>query len=290
MALRLLVTGASGFLGRTLCRQAATSWEVSLGYHDHEPDTRFGVAYRFDVSDRAAVARVFAAARPDAVIHAAVTSREEKLDQVVVHGSEAVARTAAERGVLLVHVSSDMVFDGERAPYDEDWPPSPITPYGRAKAEAEARVARAHPGAVIARTSLLYSLRPPDPRLARVLEDLEAGRPVTFFTDERRCPAEVGDVAAALLGAARRVSTLPPVLHLCGPETLSRWDFGVGCLEVLGVPSSAVRSQTVAESGMRRPRDLTLVARRTPRDLRSQIRPWAAVAAASFEGERPEDR
>src|SRR5262249_16764153 len=151
--------------------------------------------------------------------------------------------------------------------YDEDAAPSPITPYGRAKAEAERRVAAACPGAVVARLPLLYALDPPDPRGARMAQDLREGRPVTLFTHAPGCPAEVGAVARALLEGARRLvagPALPPVLHLGGPEVLTRWEFGTSFLEALGLSSAAVRALPLAESGLVRPRDLSLVSRRTP--------------------------
>ena len=73
---------------------------------------------------------------------------------------------------------------------------------------------------------------------------------------------------------------LPPVLHLGGPEVLTRWEFGTSFLEAMGLPTSGVRAMALAESGLVRPRDLTLVSRRTPPELTRGLRPFATVAAA----------
>src|SRR5262249_52796679 len=156
-----------------------------------------------NLADDAACRRVVEAARPAVVVHTAIPRDEPDFEPVIVEGSTSLARAAARIGAAFLHISTDMVFDGDRAPYDEDAAPSPVTSYGRAKAEAERRVVEACPGAVIARLPLLYALDPPDPRGARMAADLQAGLPVVLFTDERRCPAEVGDVAQALLEAAR---------------------------------------------------------------------------------------
>jgi hypothetical protein len=61
---------------------------------------------------------------------------------------------------------------------------------------------------------------------------------------------------------------------------LTRWDFGISFLEALGLSTQAVRAQTLAESGLVRPRDLTLVSRRTPPEITRGLRPFSAVAAA----------
>jgi dTDP-4-dehydrorhamnose reductase len=279
----LLVTGGSGFLGRALVGRARSSWRVSFTYASHEPEEEAGVAYRLDLRDPDAVRRVVEAARPAVIVHTAIPRDEAEFESAIVGGSETLARVAVSLGAAMIHVSTDMVFDGDHAPYDEDASTSPITSYGRAKAEAERRVHAACPRAVIARLPLLYALDPPDPRGARMAEDLLAGRPVTLFTDERRCPAEVGDVAQALLEGARRLmagATLPRVLHLGGPEVLTRWEFGTAFLEAIGVSPRDVRALPLAESGLVRPRDLTLVSRRTPPELTRGLRPFAAVAAA----------
>ena len=285
---RLLVTGGSGFLGGRLCAQAARAWEVSYTYRSRPLDPALGSAHALDLRDPEAVARVVHAARPDVVLHAAYSPLESDFEAVIVGGTAAVARAAAAARASLLHVSTDMVFDGERAPYDEDAAPRPVFPYGRAKAAAEAEARRLCPGALVARPSLLYSIRPPDPRFARNLADLAAGRGVVLFHDEWRCPAEVGDVAAALLAVAARMAAerrppaappLPRVLHLPGPERLSRWEFGVAALTALGAPRATLRRGTARELGLVRPRDLALTARRTPPELVRRLRPLAAVLA-----------
>jgi dTDP-4-dehydrorhamnose reductase len=279
----LLVTGGSGFLGGALVARAAPGWVVSFTYASHEPRGAPGVAYRLDLRDADACRRIFQAVHPAVVVHTAIARDEADFDDVIVTGSENVARQADAVGARLVHVSTDMVFDGDHAPYDEEAPTSPVTPYGRAKAEAEKRVREACPGAVIARLPLLYALDPPDPRGAKMARDLEAGEPVTLFTDERRSPAEVGDVAQALLEVAVRLVgnvEVPSLLHLGGPEVLTRWEFGTSYLEALGLSTRGVRAQTLAESGLVRPKDLTLVSRHTPREITRGLRPFSAVAAS----------
>jgi dTDP-4-dehydrorhamnose reductase len=87
---------------------------------------------------------------------------------------------------------------------------------------------------------------------------MRRGERVTLFTDEVRCPIHVDDLAAALLALAARPELSGP-FNLGGRQALNRWDFGLRLLEALGLPrASNVLPGTVAASGLRRPRDLTL--------------------------------
>ena len=274
MSASLLITGGSGFLGGAL---RALAPEAAFTYFAHPPGS--GAAHALDVRDADAVARLIERLRPAAVVHTAYTNDPASMRAVIVDGSRHIAAAAHRYGAALVHVSTDQVFDGEHPPYDETSRPAPVLPYGEAKAEAEYAVRAAHPEAVIARTSILYSLDPPDPRLVRTRSALERGETISLFTDERRCPAHVRDVARALLAIASS-DAMPPIVHLVGPEALVRHDFDVACLRAIGVRLDGVRAGTILASGIRRPRDLTLRASGTPSEITRLIRPlshWIAT-------------
>ncbi len=199
----LHVTGATGFLGSELLLRAPRA-----------------TGDRVEVRDAAAVLALLDRLRPGAVVHTAYRQGGEGAREIVVEGSENVARAARAVGARLVHLSTDVVFDGRKgAPYVEDDPLSPCTDYGRAKAEAEERVAAAHPGALIVRTSLIVG----GPGHAPSKHELAAREPaMTFFVDEIRSPVQVGDLAAALLELARLDAAGP--LHVAGADDLSRAD------------------------------------------------------------------
>ncbi len=240
--MRLHVTGASGYLGSELLRRA--------------PDAS---GERVEVRDAAAVRALFERVRPDVVVHTAYRQGGEDEWAVNVDGSENVARAARAVGARLLHLSTDVVFDGRGgAPYGEDATPRPCTAYGRSKAEAERRVLAAHPQALVVRTSLLVG----GPGAPPSRQELAARDPdAVFFEDELRSPLQVGDLASALLELAEL--DVGGVLHVAGADGVSRAELAelVAGRPVRRVPAPAGR-----------PLDCRLDSSRARALLRTQLR------------------
>jgi dTDP-4-dehydrorhamnose reductase len=244
----LLVTGGSGYLGRELLRRSPGAVGASRGS-----------GLRLDVRDPAAVKAAFAELRPAVVIHTAYDMQ----DRATTYGGAVnVAEAAAAIGARLIHLSTDVVFDGEKgAPYVEEDEPTPVTAYGRDKADAEPAVRQAHPGTLIVRTSLMYGAPEPG-RHERVAADPDA----VFFTDEVRSPVHVGDLAAALLELAGGGRS--GILHVAGADPLSRYDFA----RLLAPHPERVRSATIEGSGLARPRECVLSSALAATLLRTRLR------------------
>jgi dTDP-4-dehydrorhamnose reductase len=238
----LLLIGGSGYLGGELLRRA---------------DAVAPSSSELDIRSEEAVREAFASLRPRAVINTAYR-RDERA--TTCDGALRVARAAAGAGARLVHMSTDLVFDGEKgSPYVEDDAPAPLNAYGRDKADAELGVAAACPGAAIVRTSLIYGGPEPGPQ-----ERLAADPAAAFFTDEIRSPVAVGDLAQALLELAAGEFAGP--LHVAGADALSRHRFA----ELLS--GGPVREATLADSGELRPRDCSLSIERASGLLRTRLR------------------
>lgn len=276
----VLVTGGAGMVAGWLVRTAPPGLDLVVTERRSPvpDDVRAAAAVRpVELTDQDAVAALVADVGPRVVVHAAY-SMTERAD--VVDATAAVARACAATGTALVHLSTDVVFGGDRPPYAEDDPAAPVSDYGRWKAEAERIVVDAVPDAAITRTSLVVSLHPPDPATASLAGALAEGRTVRLFRDEWRQPIRAEDLAAelwALLALPR--ADRAGIWHLPGPERLSRLELGLRVAVASGLDASTIESASAADHPTPRPRDLAMVAgRRTA--LGVVLRPVAGDSGA----------
>ena len=253
---RILITGASGFLGTNLVRELANDHEIVAAYHRNRPALPRGEALELDVTRGAEVARLVAAAAPDLVIHSAAMSQPDACERdpaaataVIVDGSRNVARAARTAGARLVHISTDLVFDGERGGYDETDPVRGISVYARCKIEAESEVTDADPGAVILRVAVLYGRGNPQYPgfLDTMLSAWRAGRAMAFYTDQFRTPTFAPQVTDAVRAFAAHRS-VAGVFHLGGADRVSRYEFASIVAEEVGAPADLVRPGSVLDS------------------------------------------
>ena len=273
---RVLLTGAGGLLGGVVCRTAPSGVEV-IGGIRRTPAPEGIPTAAIDLGSLRATAAIVRLA-PDVVIHCAYDKHEED----IVGATAAVAGACHETGAALIAMSTDVVFDGEHAPYAEDDAPDPVTDYGRWKAEAERIVAAACPDAAIVRTSLIIHSDPPDHGAQWLRRSLGEGKRVSLFTDEVRCPVMAVDLAAALW----ELASLPGerrggIWHVAGPEPMSRAELGALMIDHWGLDGSLVDLRSQSTEPGPRPRDLTVTCERMLSTLTVRPRPVDAAALAN---------
>lgn len=249
---RILICGATGFLGPFAVAA------VRARGHAVATAARSAGDAQVDLLRPGMVDAVLEAMAPDLVLNLAAQARlaECERDPALARAVNAtLPATFAERlGDRFVHVSTDLVFDGRRAPYDELSAIGPLSVYGISKAEGEERVL-AHGGRVVRLPLLFGADRHGRGASAALRRALEQHQPVPLFTNEYRTPLHAADAAQALaeLLPLRRC---PALLHLPGPERLSRWELGLRLCERHGLDRSLL--QPVECQDPLRPRDVSL--------------------------------
>jgi dTDP-4-dehydrorhamnose reductase len=237
--MRLLVTGASGMLGRDVTAAAARAG------HDAVALTRRDL----DITEAEAVQRAVLDARPAAVVNCAawtdVDGAEAAEDEATaVNGRAAglVARAAADAGALLVHISTDYVFAGDAGePYVESAPTGPRSAYGRSKLAGEIAVREAAPRSAVVRASWLFGTG--GRNFVDTMLRLAAERDeVTVVDDQMGCPTYTGHLAGALVEIAER--GLTGTMHVAGGGACSWHDLAAAAFEATGAKVTLRRGRT----------------------------------------------
>lgn len=227
--MRVLVTGATGQLGRALIAAAPAS--VVLRARSHA---------ELDIADEAAVRAVFADFTPELVINAAAFTRVDEAERA----AEAAARTNARGprvladacrggGCWLTHVSTDFVFDGRQGhPYAPDARPSPLSVYGRTKLAGEtAALGALAERCTVVRSSWLYSAA--GGFALRMLELMRTRPQLKVVSDQVGAPTHAAGLAGTLWALSTRRA--PGLWHWCDSGAASWYDFA------LAVGEEAVR-------------------------------------------------
>ncbi len=281
---KLLLTGASGFLGWYLGQAAVNNWQVYGAYHQQPiADNLHPIA--LDLTDEAAIRAGFAALRPDAVIHAAALSQpnacQENPDlsyRINVLASWQIAEACAKLGIPCVFTSSEQVFDGTQAPYREPDPIAPINLYGEHKAMAEVGMLERHDRVAVCRMPLMFGAAPQaNSFIQPFIQQLRSGTLLQAFTDEIRTPVSGWDAADGLLLALQH--GYQGILHLGGKESLSRFEMAQILIDVLGIAEAQIEPCRQADVKMAAPRPQNLTMDSTiafnlgfnPQDFRSAL-------------------
>jgi len=252
---RVLLTGASGYLGRYLVRELEVRGlgVQTLGRHDCD--------LTVDLGDLDALAAAVAKAAPRWVLNCTAMAdmaacQEDPQLAARINGKApaVIARSAPGR---FLQVSTDLVFAGDDAPYKSSAKPRPLSVYGMTKAEGEKVLARNERGVVV-RVPLLFGPSQDQRRGATdmLLRAIREKQAVVLFIDEFRTPLHVADAARGLVDILLD-EAITDIRHLGGYERLSRFDLAMRFAKVKDLPIDWFEQGRLDDP--RRPRDVSLV-------------------------------
>lgn len=246
--MRHLIIGASGQVGGYLWRALqANPNQEAIGTYFATPIVG---QIPLDFTNREAIEKALAQHHPDVVwLPAALPDvdrceREPELSyRLNVEAPSMVADVARELGTKVVFFSTDYVFDGTNGPYRETDATHPLQVYGQHKVKTEEYLIAHIPHALIIRPAWIYSDEP-NPRnfVYRIMQQLESGKPVRAATDQINTPTNSRDLVTRSLKAVE--SKLDGIVHIVGPERLSRYDLTVQIAKEHGYAESLIEPIT----------------------------------------------
>jgi dTDP-4-dehydrorhamnose reductase len=256
--MRVLVTGANGLLGQKLTSLLDREPGVELiatGRGDSRRSLRQGIYLTLDVTQEEDITQALDAHRPDVVIHTAAmtqvdqceTEREECWRQNVTAVAY-LSKACEARGIHLIHLSTDFVFDGSVGPLDESATPHPLSHYGESKLAAERLVQGLQTPWTIIRTVLVYGVTKDQSRSNIVLwvkSSLEAGKVIRVVNDQWRTPTLAEDLAMGCLLIAQRKAT--GIYHISGAEMLTPYDIAQRTAEYFGLDKGLIQETNSLE-------------------------------------------
>jgi len=233
-----LVLGARGMLGSELVRALASRGRTRVAAWDVD---------EIDIGDAGSAARKVEALEPETIFNcAAMTdvdgceSDRETAERVNGLGPRILAAAAEKIGALLVHVSTDFVFDGKkRSPYREEDEPSPISAYGRSKLMGERGVMASRGRWIVARTAWLYGSGGDEDGGGRkdfvdtVLALAARGGVLRMAVDQTGSPTYARDLAEALRDLA--ASGAEGLFHAVNRGAVTRFGWAGKILDLAGV-------------------------------------------------------
>ncbi|WP_269526335.1 SDR family oxidoreductase [Coraliomargarita parva] len=252
--MKILLTGASGLLGNAYAEAALRRGHSVIAlYNQHVPELSGDVrARQLDGLELDRLTSLCLEEWPEAIVNcAAISSPDQVLEQpdlaekINVALPRKLAQIATHLGARLIHISTDMVFDGQSSePYRSTDMPMPTDLYGQTKLMAEREVLEHNPeDPVVLRIPILMGNSPRGRRSVheKLLDAIRRGERPKLFTDEIRQPAAASNVAEVMLELTER-RDLHGIFHWAGSETLSRYEMGQRILRHFGLPEDAIEA------------------------------------------------
>jgi dTDP-4-dehydrorhamnose reductase len=256
----ILITGASGTLGRAFARLCK---KRNLHY-------RLLSRHEMDITNPESVERALAKHRPWAVINTAGYVRVDDAEHDVERckrentiGPAVLAAACARHAVHLTTFSSDLVFDGALdRPYVESDDTAPLGIYGLSKAEAEQRVLDKHPGALVVRTSAFFGPWDKHNFVTQALQALERGDTFRAANDLTVSPTFVPDLVHACLDLA--IDGEGGIWHLANAGSVTWAELAQRAAAAAGIDASRLEAVPATTLGFtaERPRQVALTSER----------------------------
>jgi dTDP-4-dehydrorhamnose reductase len=230
---KIIVTGSNGLPGQKVTELSIQDPEIeliatSIGPNRH--NLKDGYTYEeLDVLDLDRLNELVEIYQPDSIIHTAAMTNVDaceaeraKCYALNVQSVKNLVDVCERKGIQLVHLSTDFIFDGENGPYTEEAEPNPLSYYGETKLESELILKNSSCRWAILRTIIVYGVVNDMSRSNIVLwakGALEKGEPIHVVNDQWRMPTLAEDLAECCLLAVKKHAS--GVFNVSGKDLMS---------------------------------------------------------------------
>ena len=277
--MKLLITGSSGLLGLNLALDAMTAHEV-IGVDRNRLKSAPFRTISADLLDEGAVDAVLDEARPNWLVHCAALADLEACEEnpnlaqrLNADLPSALATACKTRGIHMVQISTDAVFDGDKSGvYTEEDEPHAVNIYSQTKLDAERAVLAADPNAIVARANFYgWSLGGRRSLAEFFFNNLTKNKSMSGYTDVIFCPMHATHLAQTL--QAMLAKGLCGLYHVVGPQPMSKYQFGVELARKFGLNDSEISPKSILASSLiaRRAHNLYLSVDKLSTDLGASL-------------------
>ena len=262
-ATKVMITGATGLLGRALLTELSPHFDVvGTGFSRAE-----GNIIKLDLHDQQAVANSLIEHKPQVVIHAAAernpdicSNKPEQAIALNVAASKFLAEQCEAIGAKLILISTDYVFDGQDAPYLENAAPNPLNLYGQSKQQAEQAVLAVAKTHSVIRVPVLYGdvTHLGESAVTTLAQQLSATAPSRHDNWAIRYPTHVADIAMSIRDLIQQQDKLGGIFHISGTQKMTKYQMACLMADALGYDSNLLEPLGQPNDGTPRPYNCAL--------------------------------
>lgn len=262
--MHILITGISGYISQFLLKHKPGNVSIIGTYHKKIPESEKDlklIPLNLTKNVNPQLKKVF----PDVVIHTAAISNlglcekyPETAFRINGKATDEIALWCNKQKIRLIYLSTDIVFDGQHASYNEKDEANPINVYGQSKYKGELAVQKCKDFA-ISRLALVLgqSLNENKNFVDWIVDKINNNQNIPLYYDEIRTPVNVSDAARIIWKIA--LSKQQGIFHLCSEEKIDRFTLGQEICKYYKYDLNRIKKVSAKNSGIRRPLDTSLI-------------------------------
>ena len=280
---KILITGASGMLGRRLTGKLSDLFDVLALSKDKK------IPLSLDVTNKDAVHNILKSFKPNIVVNCAAFTNVDKSEtkkslvrDINVKGIENIIKSLPLKSKI-IHISTDYVFDGQSGDYKEDDMRLPVNYYGKTKLESENILIGSNCNYLIIRPNVLYSedntpfstsldsFKPAQHFLSWLITTLSNDEKVKVVNDQISNPVYIPDLVDIIITSI--LVDYTGICHYGSEDIISRYDFAIKACNVFGLDSSKIlpiNSDELKQVALR-PKKTSLNCQKIARDLNIEL-------------------